>query len=639
MDRFERSEPFIKIDGCGKSTDKELINFCISFYDLNPKIRHSDIDENLDLFKTSHEEKTDLIGTLSTIKTEILAIKFDGLWSNLTIRIQNAYRKVADNNSLDFYLNNQSFIFSVLSQQAGVGNIQSLVELGRGVNEYAKYLDTLGKAETLFEYNKSMIISSLKCSLNFGDIPYDNNGNIQTFKYIDLLINKKILEKAELITQYELHMLSDYFLYYVDSKRNTLESVAILCGLSKERIRQIRNKFIETGFDKAFDHIRKLRTNTFEEYNIDRYSTLLFIFPKQITQINENEGTRFSSLFITKLVALMLADTHTLIGNEIELHNENKPRYEALLRNMYIVSNEVYAQFSINDFINDIHNRLSDTISDTYTIPVRGLLAKHVSGDEKWSVTERLVPFAETLLLEEFSIIIQDEQITFDRNTRKLEYEYAKEALESLKPSQEGYHIDTILERVHSLYPDKQGIESNSLISAILRERPIFGAIGRQSRYILRSWEKTFPNTRAGTIRDIVEDYLIMSDEIKHIGDITNYVIEKRPDTYGRSILDNLKADKSGRFRFFPNYRVGLTSKEYDLSEVIIRGKATFLSRTHDLKQFIEEHDREPTVASSIDEDEKRLYYFMRKYVSQIAKSTILDHKLERWIALNLPMS
>ena len=84
----------------------------------------------------------------------------------------------------------------------------------------------------------------------------------------------------------------------------------------------------------------------------------------------------------------------------------------------------------------------------------------------------------------------------------------------------------------------------------------------------LQEWENNLENFRGGTIRSIVADFLDGESEPKHISVIAQFVLTYRPDTYERSILDNLKADETNTFVFFKNSVIGLSSKTYDDSFV-----------------------------------------------------------------------
>ena len=87
---------------------------------------------------------------------------------------------------------------------------------------------------------------------------------------------------------------------------------------------------------------------------------------------------------------------------------------------------------------------------------------------------------------------------------------------------------------------------------------------GRTSTYGLKRWEKENPLIKGGTIRDIVEEYLLKFEEPKHISEIIIYVNKFR-NTNERNIITNLLLDKSGRFIVYKDAGfIGLTIKNYD---------------------------------------------------------------------------
>ena len=231
LERFESRGSFINIDGCGKATDEELINFCLSVCETMLYSSLSSGEERIGLKATSAQIEADVVESLSPIKRAVLAIKFTELWSTMTVRIQNAYYNLTNDNSLNFYIENHPFIVENLSKQSRIDSTQSLFVLHDKVKEYAQYLQGLDDIYATQVYNKLIITNCLGGCLQADTIPFDITGNVRLFSYVDILISKKYLEDAKLISRCELYLLKNYCLYYSDSKRNTLEVAAKACGL------------------------------------------------------------------------------------------------------------------------------------------------------------------------------------------------------------------------------------------------------------------------------------------------------------------------------------------------------------------------------------------------------------------------
>jgi hypothetical protein len=148
-----------------------------------------------------------------------------------------------------------------------------------------------------------------------------------------------------------------------------------------------------------------------------------------------------------------------------------------------------------------------------------------------------------------------------------------------------------------------------------------FVPMGRNSIFGLKVWESEFDNFKGGTIRNIVLEYLVKQKEPQHISKITSHVLIYRPKSNDRSILQNLKIDTSGSFLFFKKLYVGLSSKNYDESYILVSDenileKKTWEERYSDLSNFLNHNGRLP-FSSGCPENEIKLY---RWYKIQIVK-------------------
>src|SRR5690606_14635764 len=150
------------------------------------------------------------------------------------------------------------------------------------------------------------------------------------------------------------------------------------------------------------------------------------------------------------------------------------------------------------------------------------------------------------------------------RNTLKQVSEYAFEALEILgKPSNLSEIFKVINEKMPGVTKSEEALRGS------IQRNPEIIYFGRSSTYGLKKWENETENIKGGTIRSIVIEYLEMFDSPKHITQITEYVSNFRERTYQRSIMDNLKADKSNVFIFLRQGFIGLNyfKEKYDTNK------------------------------------------------------------------------
>ena len=159
-----------------------------------------------------------------------------------------------------------------------------------------------------------------------------------------------------------------------------------------------------------------------------------------------------------------------------------------------------------------------------------------------------------------------------------------------------------------------------------------FVPIGRKSVFGLKKWESELDNFKGGTIRDIVEEYLMQFAVPKHISEITKHVLKYRPKSNQYSILQNLKLDESGLYIFFKGSHIGLATKKYEsdfkkISEVKKTDRKTWEERFEMLQNFVSTEKRLPF---SNGEKEIKLYRWLNVQKSKQNKGKLSKNKVEK---------
>jgi hypothetical protein len=96
----------------------------------------------------------------------------------------------------------------------------------------------------------------------------------------------------------------------------------------------------------------------------------------------------------------------------------------------------------------------------------------------------------------------------------------------------------------------------------MVNNKSTFITIGRTSTYGLKIWEKTKPDLKGGTIRDIVKECLESSSVPMHKLEIHAYV-QKYRNTTCHSMVTNLRMNGEINFVFFGDVFIGLKDKKY----------------------------------------------------------------------------
>lgn len=339
-----------------------------------------------------------------------------------------------------------------------------------------------------------------------------------------------------------------------DSKLS-LEEISQKADLTKERVRQKREKAVEKIEQSKI--LKALLENCYYKDIVANHP--IVSVPNDITDADlVNECKENGSLFSAMILGATLSEQYySLTQNDRlkrpsdiysnEVYNKCKR-----VRGNYIIKHNVIAKSDIINLFNILFGILTSRHNEDDIVNLRDILPIEIKEETK--------EVLQKLLQAEYNLEMKDDIIIVKRNTPKLMYEHAEEALERIgKPA----HIDDIVAEIVKYNPELDPSENGTKV-AMQKAKAKFILFGRSSTFGLKKWELTSKHIKGGTIRDIVEEYLSEFDHPCHISDIAKHVIQfRKTDEY--SIINNLKMTVEKRFTFSKNGMVGLASKNYNM--------------------------------------------------------------------------
>lgn len=603
---FQENKTFDNLRNCGKKSNEELIALCLKYIDKeNLAQDESTKTENPLIAKISNLTRTqrEIVNSFIEINVNNLTNRSKNALStflNGNLKIRNLSERILTNERFDIQDIKNVGVKSTTELNSFIGLIKSFIE---NVSN-AKDENELISMKNRFFIEKSFSIS---------EIPSEILDSLSIFKLTDFLIEcNAIFEKNQ------NSIFQKAFKVYRNQSELTLDEIAEELNLSRERVRQIRKSILENLFANL-QFVKNIEDDLFQKYKIDINEKYIFIEDDLTVFLNESNDTNFSKEFITYLVYVYISDKFSLLGNldDVLLPKYFNSRERHNWECFYLIDREVDKIFQFNDFANDIDKRLNERIEETYKFNFKSYLSNFLR-DDSFDLLEQVTEIAELILNNEFGIYLDlEDNIPFSRNSIKQAYEYAYEALKQLgKPAK----VSEITSKILELHPDYE--TDDAKVRASMKRQNGFVPIGRRSVFGLKVWENELENFKGGTIRSIVLEHLERHLGPQHISTITSYVLQFRPKSNEYSILQNLKLDESGSFLFFKNSFVGLTSKNYDKSYVLVSAentveKKTWEERYSDLSKFLNQNDRLP-FSSGCPENEIKLY---RWYKIQLGKS------------------
>lgn len=370
-------------------------------------------------------------------------------------------------------------------------------------------------------------------------------------------------------------------------------------GLSTERVRQKRNKLLET-LSAYFATYRTLGFVDKCPYNYQM---------RRINEdINAEEGTHFNLNFINWVLASVFEEI-TLLGDVVKTITG----YYGKEFFLCLVPTDLCQYMDFNAFIEDVETRLAEKRINEEKVNLQDLINSHL----KTQYCEDEMPAIETacrsILYLHYPVEVDFGQVIFKPNARKNNPIIVEEIL---RAAGHPLTLQELYDEFIYQYPERY-TELNSFRSSV-NANPNIIPIGRTSTYTLAEWEAD--GHKGGSIRSIIAEYLRgLEPTIAPMTDITEYVCQFRPTSSEYSILSNLSVDESKMFTFF--FRdgiryIGLSENTYPIEYFPYSGdarNAVAMSVGYPkLLEFLSANGRFP-FSSGVDDDEKQLCGFWRR--------------------------
>ncbi|MFO8055024.1 MAG: hypothetical protein R6U19_07695 [Bacteroidales bacterium] len=609
---------FKKLRNCGDKYNQELIQICNTYKD---SFYYSLFPSSSLGSKYMHPETKIIISNIITTFSDrqicclnnIISAKFD----SLSTRSKNA---------LPFYPDKPITITSLKTHIFDNENfsIHSLKNVGaKSANEIQTFLLEVSRLIRLINMhdNPGRINRELyKAILNkhFKPIPskilsfckkYDFTQGIPLFKTIDMLLEHHCIFRDK-----EKFVFDNTLSYRKDQKLFTLSETGYQIGLTKERIRQIRNNILDR-FSSHFSFIRSLDISYINLYSLDTSQKLLKTDEQFINELSENENVNFNIFFINRMLSFLLQDDYSLIGNECKGVTGKAKWDQHGWRSTYLISQELSSVFDFEKLIEDVSQRLNEKITDDYALDFTTYLLDFTKIQCK-DLPEGISDIARYLLRNEFAIHVDTKgYIKFPQNAIKPIPDYIYDIL---KQAHEPLHVNEIFYRMrqHQLKICKS-IQS---IRGSCQRDPRIIHFGPKSTYGLKEWKDQPLTFKYGSIQDLSEEFLLKHPTPRHINEIHNYVSQFREHVSIKNLFYNLRSVEHQKFIFFQDRHIGLASKTYDtaLAPYNPRPRYSWQSYFDRLLTFVNVHNRLPRSTSK--GEELQLYRFLNLQIRNFEK-------------------
>lgn len=528
---------FLNVQNCGSKTNKELIESIEKFAEL----------EKLPQQAVIPAVKTPVNHKLSD--NAIKALVEDEL-DKLSVRARNGVlsffrNKPPTKEQIEEYFIDKKFDFQKVKNigKKSLPEVESFVKAAIDIFNKSAY-SSISEQEKVF-------------STFYELVGFNVEGEFWLNKFQEKQIPIILFAAQHVSEIFELREVDTYIFknhFGLLDKNYSLEEIASKYNVSKERIRQRRDKITPELLTKASKLVPLLQHS--ELSSVYQKKNIVSI-PSDVSsdsirnEINE-VGTTFSAMILSALSNhrfYFICSLDKLERPSIVQHYDKYNSFKTF-SGSYLVEESVISKIDLLKICSTVLNALSTRQESSLDVDIDKILGHEISDEGNIVVT--------TLVKSHFSIHVSGSNIHIPRNAAKFTYEYIHEALLKIgKPA----HLSEIREVILNQHPEFDSSEE-VMRTSLNNRKNIFIYFGRASTYGLKSWEKKNGFIKGGTIRNIVIEFLRKQDTACHISTITEQVRKYRK-TDERSVLTNLKYTKKKIFFFERGGYVGLLNKNY----------------------------------------------------------------------------
>lgn len=345
----------------------------------------------------------------------------------------------------------------------------------------------------------------------------------------------------------------------LEKKPISLHEIAEKYRYGVEVLRQFK-KSLKTKPYANFHFIDKLVPfiNPKSALFIDKSTPFVFVDDALASKVSKDENIFVSKQFLAFLMYQVNKNNFYLLFED----DSPRTKKENFKNEVYYVNKKFKANYLLN----------CKKIDKQKLFKISGRVLQLLSGKARMAdvpvnldkiakekLNEDYLQLLKIILKEGYGLEVNGNVVILKRNAILLVHEYIELIL---KKASRIMHMDEIEKQFKKEYPDVP-FNPDSIRTNICVNDKIFFSMGKTGMYGLRIWEKTDKSIKGGTIREIVEEYLMKHQKPVHIKEIFKYVSKYRK-TNQTSVHNNLMMmRKENIFTFYWGGFVGLTCKNY----------------------------------------------------------------------------
>jgi hypothetical protein len=355
------------------------------------------------------------------------------------------------------------------------------------------------------------------------------------------------------------------FIASVNNEEINMQDLGDEFGLSRERIRQLREKSL-LKITRELQVVSSLLSSGILIKDYLKSDPIIHVDQEFSDSVNSAENTQFNCAFVAMVLNKLCNREYDLVVFQDEYlvsPNWRDKLFKYGKFEFYLIRSDLLSRFSIRKFINEIKERRKRAKISNQNIDLKYFLKSLIDNND--FVDNNIILFA-TIIAERFDgvFIAENDLLVFETGWKEV---LKLAIMERMQFAEEPMSLTDIQEGLRIKMPN-QSI-SLARIRRAMSDRTVFVSYGLSGYYGLFNWDLKGIEAKVKSIVKLVEEFLMLCQSPQHISVILSNVLPARITT-ARSIQAMIRMDRRSVFIIYGGGYYGLSNVHVNRTEFFV---------------------------------------------------------------------
>jgi hypothetical protein len=355
------------------------------------------------------------------------------------------------------------------------------------------------------------------------------------------------------------------FIASVNNEEINMQDLGDEFGLSRERIRQLREKSL-LKITRELQVVSSVLSSGILINNYLKSDPIIHVGHEFSDLVNSAENTQFNCAFVAMVLSKLCNREYDLVvfqDEDLVSPNWRDKLFKYGKFEFYLIRSDLLSRFSVRKFMDEIKERRKRARISNQNIDLKYFLKSLIDSND---FVDNDIILSATIMAERFDgVFISDNDLLVFETGLK---EVLKLAIvETMQFAEEPMSLTDIQEELKMKMPS-QSI-SLAIIRRAMRDRTVFVSYGLSGYYGLFNWDLKGIDAKFKNIVKLVEEFLTSCQSPQHISVILSNVLPARITT-ARSIQAMIRMDRGSVFITYGGGYYGLSNVHVNRTEFFV---------------------------------------------------------------------